>query len=136
MAIHFLDPRETDHIRQRINEDPEFKIAARFMNEDILLEAGDKKSIFKVREGVLSEIKLDPSPVDKWSYYIRGPEDGWHKLLQPYPPPFYQSFFSAAMRNDFQFGGNVEAMFAYYWATQRMIAILRLLQNEQEEAHG
>jgi hypothetical protein len=136
MAIHFLDPKETDYIRDRINEDPEFKIAARFMNEDILLEAGDKKSIFKVREGVLSEIKLDPPPVDKWSYYIRGPEDGWHKLLQPYPPPFYQSFFSAAMRNDFQFGGNVEAMFAYYWATQRMIAILRLLQNEKEEAHG
>jgi hypothetical protein len=34
------------------------------------------------------------------------------------------------MREDFEFGGNVEALFAHYWATQRMIAVMRQLQNE------
>jgi hypothetical protein len=130
MKIRFLNPKETEYVQERINSDPEFRIAAKFMTEDILFEAGDSQCIFKVRDGVITEILLNPTPMDRWDYFIKAPEKSWEKLLQPFPPPFYQGFFSASMREDFQFGGNLEDLFAYYWATQRLIAILRQLQNE------
>jgi hypothetical protein len=113
-----------------MNSDPEFRLAARYMTEDILFGVGDSRCIVKVCDGVVKDIALKPTPVDKWDYFIKGPEKSWEKLLQPFPPPFYQGFFTAAMREDFEFGGNVEALFAHYWATQRMIAVMRQLQNE------
>lgn len=130
MKIRFLNPKEIDYIRERMNSDPEFRLAARYMTEDILFGVGDSRCIVKVRDGVVKDIALNPTPVDKWDYFIKGPEKSWEKLLQPFPPPFYQGFFTAAMREDFEFGGNVEALFAHYWATQRMIAVMRQLQNE------
>jgi hypothetical protein len=130
VEIRFLNPKEIDYVRERMNSDPEFRLAARYMTEDILFGVGGSRCIVKVRDGAVKEIALNPTPVDKWDYFIKGPEKSWEKLLQPFPPPFYQGFFTAAMREDFEFGGNVEALFAYYWATQRMIAVMRQLQNE------
>lgn len=130
MKIRFLNPKEIELVQKSINIDPEFCIAAKFMSEDILFGVGDSECILKVREGVITEIALNPTPMDKWNFFIKAPEKSWEKLLQPLPPPFYQGFFSAAMREDFQFGGDVEALFAHYWAVQRMIAIMRQLQNE------
>ena len=77
------------------------------------------------------EIVFDPWQIDKWDFFIRAPEKGWELFLKPIPPAFYQGFFTAAMREDFQFGGDVEALFAYYWAIQRMLAVLRELENEK-----
>lgn len=130
MKIRFLKPKEIEYIKEKVNSDPEFLIAAKFMSVDILFGVGDSQCIFKVRDGEIKEIAPNPTPVDKWDYFIKGPEESWEKLLQPLPPPFYQGFFTAAMREDFQFGGDVEALFAHYWATQRIISIMRQVQNE------
>jgi hypothetical protein len=130
VKIRFLNPKEIEYVRERVNSDPEFRIAAKFMSEDILFGVGDSQCIFEVRDGVATEIVLNPTPMDRWDYFIKAPEESWEKLLQPFPPPFCQGFFSAAVREDFQFGGNLEDLFAYYWATQQLISILRQLQNE------
>jgi len=130
MKIRFLDPNGVENVRERINSDPEFHIAARYMSQDILISADDKQCIFKVRDGFITDIVLNPSPMEPWGFFIKAPEKSWELFLQPLPPPFFHSLFGAAIRENFQFGGNVEAMFAHYWATQRMLAILRQLQNE------
>ncbi len=130
MQIRFLDPDKTRHVQERLNNDPEFRIAAKFMSQDILLGVGDAHYIIRAREGVITEIACDPSPIDKWNFFIRAPEKGWELFLKPVPPPFYQGFFTEAMREDFQFGGDVEALFAHYWAVQRLLAVMRELQNE------
>jgi hypothetical protein len=130
MGIRFLNREEAKHVQDRINSDPEFRIAARFMSQDILIGVGDAQCIIRAREGVITGIAYDPSPIDKWNFFIRAPENGWNLFLKPIPPPFYQGFFTAAMREDFQFGGDVEALFAHYWAVQRMLAVMRELQNE------
>lgn len=130
MKIRFLDPNGVENVRERINGDPEFHIAARYMSQDILISADDKQCIFKVRDGLITDLVLNPSPMEPWDFFIKAPEKSWELFLQPLPPPFFHSLFGAAIREDFQFGGNVEAMFAHYWATQRLLAIMRLLQNE------
>ena len=130
MKIRFLDPEQLTTIRERINSDPEFHIAAKYMSQDILIAADDQQCIFKLRDGELINILLSPSPMDRWSFFIKAPEKSWELFLQPKPPPFYHSLFGATLREDFQFGGDVEAMFAHYWATLRMFAVLRQVQNE------
>jgi len=130
MGIRFLDPNQFKYVQERINSDPEFRIAAKFMSQDILIGAGDLQCIFKARDGLITEIALNPSPIDKWNFFIKAPEKSWELFLKLLPPPFYQGFFTATMREDFQFGGDVEALFAYYWAVQRLLNIMRELQNE------
>ncbi len=130
VEIRFLRAGENEYIRERINNDPEFRVAGRYLSEDILFVAGDRQCIFRLRDGRVKEILLDPTPMDSWSFYIKAPEKSWEKFLQLFPPPFYQSFFTAAMREDFEFGGNLEVAYASYWVTQRITSLLRELQNE------
>jgi hypothetical protein len=128
--MRVLNRNETGYVQERINNDAEFRIAARFMSQDILIGCGEAQCIIKARDGRVREIAFDPSPIDKWDFFIRAPEKGWNLFLKPIPPAFYQGFFTAAMREDFEFGGDVEALFAYYWAVQRMLALFRELENE------
>jgi pimeloyl-ACP methyl ester carboxylesterase len=128
--MRVLDRDETRYVQKRINGDEEFRIAARFMSHDILFGCGERQCIVRVREGILTNIVFDPSPLDKWDFFVRAPEEGWELLLKAIPPPFYQGFFTAAMRENFQFGGDVEALFAYYWAIHRMLALFREMENE------
>jgi hypothetical protein len=130
MTVHFLDSNRVGRIRERVNSDPEFHIAAKYMSQDILLAAGERQCLFKVHGGVVTEIIVNPSPMEAWDFFIKAPEKSWELFLQPLPPPFFHSLFGASIREDFQFGGDVEAMFAHYWAVQRLLAVMRLLHNE------
>jgi len=51
--------------------DPEFKIAARFMSKDVLLEVGNTKCIVKFRDGVITQIKSENAFADPWNFAIR-----------------------------------------------------------------
>ena len=130
MKIRFFDPEQVNEVREKINSDPEFRIAAKYMSQDILLASDEKQCIFKVLDGEIKNIVSNPSPMDRWGFFIRAPEKSWELFLQLKPPPFYHSLFGASLREDFQFGGDVEAMFAHYWATLRMFDVLRQMQNE------
>jgi hypothetical protein len=129
MAIRFLDPREMEGIRNHVNGDPEFKLAARYMLTNILLEVGDSRCIVKVREGAISEMLANPIFADACSFYIKGSEEAWNKFLQPVPPPFYNGVFSAMIRQNFEVGGNLEDAFSYFWALTRMLDVFRELEN-------
>jgi hypothetical protein len=129
MAIRFLDPKETEGIRNHVNGDPEFRLAARHMLTNILLQVGDSRCVVKVREGTVSEMLANPVFADACSFYVRGSEDAWNKFLQPAPPPFYNGVFSAMIRQNFEVGGNLEDAFSYFWALTRMLDVFRELQN-------
>ena len=86
MTIRFLNPSETAYVRDSINSDPEFRLASRFFSKDILLVVGDSKCIVKVRDGNATEIKLNPTFMNPWSFFIKGSAETWQKFLQPIPP--------------------------------------------------
>jgi hypothetical protein len=125
MKVIFLDSNKLDHLRNTINHDAEFKLAARYMSEDILLEADDSRCIFKVRDGVLTEINLGPSSDDHWSFSIKATAESWEKLLQSSPSPFYTGLNAGLIRGILQITGNEEVAFAYLWAMNRMLDIMR-----------
>jgi len=130
MSIIFLDSNKVERLRNVINNDAEFKLAARFMSEDVLLEVDDSRSIIKVRDGVVTEIKLNPPSNDNWSFSIKATAESWDKLLQPSPPPFFTGLNAGMIRGNLQIMGNLEVAFAYYWAMNRMLDVMRQLQNK------
>ena len=125
MKVIFLDSSKVEHLRNAINQDTEFKLAARYMSENILLEADDSRCIIKVRDGVVMEIKLDPPSDVHWSFSIKATAESWEKLLQFSPPPFYTGLNAGLIRGILQITGNVEVAFAYLWAMNRMLDIMR-----------
>jgi hypothetical protein len=129
MTVVFLDSSKIDRLRNAMNHDAEFKLAARYMSEDILLGADESRCIVKVRDGLVTEIKLNPPSEDHWSFSIKATTESWDKLLQSSPPPFYTGLNAGMLRGNLQIMGNMEVAFAYLWAMNRMLDIMRQLQN-------
>ena len=129
MKICFLDANELENVRNSINDDPEFRLAARFMSQEILIGAGDARCIISVRDGHLTEIRLDPARVDAWDFSVEASPESWEKFLQPVPPPFYNGLYAGMMRQTFKLEGNLEAAFAHFWALTRLLDIMREMQN-------
>lgn len=134
MSVRFLNPGETTHVRDVINSDPEFKLASRFFSKDILLIVGEAKCIVKLRDGNVTEIKLNPSFMNTWSFFIKGSAETWQKFLQSIPPPTFTDLYGCISRQHFEIGGDIEAIFAHYWALTRMLDILREIENESASA--
>jgi len=131
MKICFLDPSKLERVRAGINTDPEFKLAAKYISTDVLLGVDDSECIFKVREGVITEIKLDLTPLDAWHFSIRGSAESWGKFLQLPPPPSHNSLFGTMLRKTLRVEGDLEKAFAYFWAVSRMLDVMRQLQNNK-----
>jgi hypothetical protein len=130
MTVIFLDSNKVAQLINTLNNDAEFKLAARFMSEDILFEVDDSRSIVKVRDGLVTEIKIAPGSKEHWSFSIEATAESWDKLLQPSPPPFFTGLNAGMIRGNLQILGNLEAVFAYSWAVNRMLDIMRQLQNK------
>jgi hypothetical protein len=130
MSFRFLNPSEIARVRDGINSDPEFRLAGRFFSKDILLIVGDIRCIVKIRDGNVTEIKLNPTFMNPWSFFIKGSTETWQKFLQPIPPPTFTDLYGCISRQHFELGGDIEAAFAHYWALTRMLDVLRELENE------
>ncbi len=129
MGVIFLDSNKLERLRSSLNGDPEFQLAARFMSQNVRLGVADSECFVRVCEGVVTEIKLTPFS-EPWSFSIEGPSESWSRLLEPVPPPFYNSLFAGLQRGNFKLSGDLEAAYAHFWAVNRMLDIMRSMQNE------
>ena len=116
MAVRFIDPANSERFREVVNADPEFKIAARYMIKDALLEVGNTKCIVKVRDGIVTQIKSEDAFADPWNFAIRASVDAWEKFLQPVPPRFYDGLFGGMVRGNFRLEGDTISAFSHFWA--------------------
>jgi hypothetical protein len=110
---------------QALSEDPEFALAARLWSAGVRLDVGDRKHLLTVRDGVVVDFTDEPDPFAPYTIIISGPEEGWGHLLEPTPPPFYQDFWGAFFRHDFDMGGDLELLYAGYGAVRRMLEVMR-----------
>ena len=130
MAIIFLDKKNIERLRKSINSDPEFQLASKYMSQDIHFAADSSDCLISVRDGVVTEIKLDPF-LESCTYSIEGSVESWQKFLQPVPPPFYNEIYSCLRARTLKLTGNLEAVAAHFWALTRMTDIFRELQNKE-----
>ena len=113
-----------------VNDDPEFRLAARFWNGSFRFGMGAEEAyVFRVRDGRLVDVNLAPTVFDAWDFAIDGPADGWREILAREPKPFYQDVASAILRHGFTLGGDVESFFAYHGALRRVLDVLRRIRR-------
>lgn len=122
MADDFSLP--VDAIRNFLNSDAEFKLAARFWDSDIRFVVGDEHYFMRIRDGVVAEFFLGTQGFDAYDINIGGPVEVWQRMVEPIPEPFYHDWFAASFHHQFEISGDLGAAYAYYYALRRMHAAI------------
>src|SRR4051794_6625974 len=95
------------------NDDPEFSLAARMWDADVLLVSGTDAVRMTVADGRMTHVVA--SRVDAPSQIrISAEPDVWENMLRAVPPPFYQDLFGAAARHGVLLEGQILDLYAYY----------------------
>lgn len=129
MAVILLDQNKTEQLRNAINKDPEFELAAKYMSQDVGFAVDDAEYVVEVREGIVTKIKPNLG-FESWNFRIQGTEETWEQFLQPVPPPLYNHLFAGLLGGSLTLKGDLVAAFAFFWATSRMMDVMRELQNK------
>lgn len=129
-----------------MNEDSEFRLNARFWNGKFRLVMAGQTSdqveeesrdgtrppttapdvvIYRVVDGVVTGVDLEPTAFDSWDFSISGPVEGWDLMLEAEPRPFYQDVWSAQFWHGFKIEGDLEQFYAYHPAIRRMTQLMR-----------
>jgi len=111
-------------LRDALNSDPEFRLAARYWDGAIEFRIGERSCVVNLTDGAVTEVG-DTVRGPASAVVISAPEEDWAKLLEPAPRPFYQDFHAASAHHGFRLGGDVETLWAYYAAVRRSADILR-----------
>ena len=106
------------------NADGEFAVAARMWDADIVFVSDGDAVRLSMRGGRLDAVADVPAG-SAAQIRVRGPADGWEKLLRREPPPFYQDLFGAVAHHGFAIEGKIEDVGPYYPALRRLIELLR-----------
>ena len=118
---------EFDHgaVQERINGDPEFRLAARYWDCRLIFDMGATRWRFVVQNGCLTEF----GSVDGGATHdvrIAATEEDWKELLSAVPRPWYQDVLSAAHMHGFSLEGDlVKFLYPYHRALRRLVAALR-----------
>ena len=113
-----------DQIVTRINADPEFQLTARFWYCDIRFIIGDEQYFMRVENGRVGSFRHGTNGFDPYTINISGPEEVWREMFKPIPKPFYHDWFAASFHHPFEFGGDLESAYAYYYALRRIKAVM------------
>ena len=123
-----------DRIRERLNQDPEFQLTARFWYCDVRFKVGADLYFMHIENGVVSSFVHGTQGFDPYTINIGGEVAIWEQMLVDKPRPFYHDWFAASFHHAFEFGGDLEAAYAYYYALRRIHAIMGECVREQARA--
>jgi hypothetical protein len=115
---------QTEALKDALNEDAEFLLAARYWDASVRLGIGEAPLCVRIAQGRVAEVRASEGadPVD---ISIDGSEAEWQRLLASAPQPFYQSLYGASVHHDISLGGDSLDLFAYLGALTRMIDVMR-----------
>lgn len=110
-------------LRSRVNEDPEFRLAARFWEATLRLDFGASSLRLRFEDGMLREVA--PCPTDApCDLFIGASDQDWRELLAPVPRPFYQDLFGAQLQHGVRLPEDLLSYAAYYPALRRLVQLL------------
>lgn len=117
-------------LRERVNADSEFQLAARFWNATLRLDFDAWSQSLRFEEGRL--VLAEPCTADAdCDLFIGAPDDDWRELLAPVPRPFYQDLFGAQLQHGVRLSPDPLDYAAYYPALRRLV---QLLSASREDA--
>ncbi|MEX1254647.1 MAG: hypothetical protein WEE64_09930 [Dehalococcoidia bacterium] len=106
------------------NEDPEFRIAARFWDATLRFVIDDTSYALRIASGEIVET-APCAPDAPCDVSFSATTDVWSELLAPVPRPFYQDLFGAARYHGLRMEGDLGSFFPYYPAMRRFVDLMR-----------
>lgn len=128
----FVIPVEA--VQDKLNKDKEFLLKAKFWYCDIRFVVGDVLYFMHIEDGRVSSFVEGTHGFDPYTINIGGPEEIWEQMVVEKPEPFYHDWFAASFHHDFEFGGDLEAAYAYYYAIRRINAMIGEAVRESRPA--
>lgn len=123
-----------DEFQRELNNDSEFRLAARYWDGSLRFEFGPDVYLLHLRDGEVASIDTkagaEPGRAD---VVVKAPVEDWAKLLAKVPQPFYQEFYPASTHHGFRLEGDQDYIWPYYWALRRSAEILRLIATVEKE---
>lgn len=123
-----------DEIAKRLNTDKEFLLTARFWYCDIRFVIGDDHYFMRIENGKVGAFTHGTNGFDPYTVNLSGPLEVWEKMFEAVPKPFYHDWFAASFHHEFEFGGDLESAYAYYYSLRRIKAIMGEVARESYPA--
>jgi hypothetical protein len=124
MAINKIAVLPVDDIVVRLNQDPEFLLTARFWYCDIRFVIGVEQYFMHIENGKVGSFTHGTNGFDPYTINLGGGEQVWAQMFEEVPKPFYHDWFAASFHHEFEFGGDLESAYAYYYSLRRIKAIM------------
>lgn len=122
---------DTARLMAAANGDPEFRLAARFWDAAIAIEAGAECYRLLVAGGQIAAFEVNGgSPADGLQLRLAATPEQWDQFLQPAPRPFFHDLNAAVIREGFTLAGDPVVYGPYYPALRRFWDIARELRQE------
>lgn len=112
-----------NELRDRVNADAEFRLAARFWDATLRLDLGDASHRLRFEDGSLAAVEPCTAD-DPCDLFVAASEDDWRELLAPVPRPYYQDLFGAQLLHGIRLPEDPLAYAAYYPALRRLMQLL------------
>ena len=117
-------PLPIEAARAAANDDPEFRIAARFWNATIRVSSGDEAYVITIRDGRITE-STPAAPDAAADVAIATSEEVWAEILKPIPRPFYNDLTGSMIHHSVTMTGDTDALLPYYGAWRRIVDLMR-----------
>ena len=128
--MHLANPAE---LQTAANADREFRLAARYWSTTLDLVSSSGAVRLEIANGHVAGCRRRQSEPPA-AITITGADDGWAEFLAPVPRPFYQDLLGGCVQHHgFTVGGDILGFHAYYPASQRLFAIMRMLHAAPTE---
>jgi hypothetical protein len=120
-----LDRSLLERLRDAMPEDPEMRVAGKFMRCDVLLASGTDRYLLSFDRGRLEEIVEEPHPALAWSFAIKAEPGTWERFLQDPPPPEFHDVWAAAWLGHLTIEGDMLVFMQNHFALWRALKLLR-----------
>jgi len=112
-----------NELRDRVNRDAEFGLAARSWNATLRLDVGSASHSLRFDDGSLAAVEACDGEA-ACDLFVTASEEDWRELLAPVPRPYYQDLFGSQLHHNVRLPEDPLAYAAYYPALRRLMQLL------------
>jgi len=116
-------------LRERVNADAEFRLAARLWEATLRLDIGETSHRLRFEDGSLAAVEPCGGEA-ACDLFVGASEDDWRELLAPVPRPYYQDLLGARLLHGIRLPEDPLAYAAYYPALRRLVQLLSASREE------
>ncbi len=121
-----------DELRDRVNADPEFQLAARFWTAGLRLDMDADSMHLNFVDGELEGVeRCDPSSA--CDLFITASKQVWSELLAETPRPYYQDLSAAQIHHGLRLPKDQLSYAAYYPALRRLVQLMSATGSSKSE---